>query len=143
MKIIRIIFPTILCIMCSMSAKSQTAYIPQKFEMVRTYDPINMYTDVVMQQPSFYSIGGGKRVVIKLTNNGNKDMSSVSVFYIYHFKNGRVKRIGKERIPKLNKKQSYSFAINIPRKYSDFEKGDLTFTMRKNNVYRSFEFVNE
>ena len=132
-----ILFATLMAVCFSQGIHAQhTASYRKYVEVVEDNDPSKILDKISIYPPVFGTLPGGegKRVKIKISNNGEKTLKK-SFFYVY-YKN---KRVSKVLLPDLKQNGSYEFCVNIHGKMERNYKQYISFKIKRKKVFKTYK----
>lgn len=103
-------------------------------QMVMYHDGANELKEMIICPPVFCSLPDGKRVKMKICNDGEETVRKVSFCLFY-----KKKRLCKVRLPHMQKGATYEFAVNIHEKLSRKDRENLEFELKKGSCYRMYK----
>lgn len=104
-------------------------------QMVMYHDKANELKEMVICPPVFCSLPDGKRVKMKICNDGEETVRKVSFCLFY-----KKKRLCKVRLPHMQKGATYEFAVNIHEKLSRKDRENLEFELKKADAIECISF---
>lgn len=104
--------------------------------LVESNDSDDVLKEMVIYPPVFCAMHDGKRLKMKISNEGEKVMRK-TYFYLFYKK----KRICRIHLPNMKKGETCEFGVNIHDCFFHKDRRELVFKLKKGKRFRTYKLA--
>lgn len=128
----------IVCVWVFFSGQICAQPVPDNrgLQLVTSDDSDGVLKEMVIYPPAFCAMHNGKRLKMKISNEGEKMMRKVC-FYVFYKK----KRICRIHLPNMKKGEKCEFGVNIHGRFFHKDRRELVFKLKKGKCFRTYKLA--